>query len=67
MEKLKSIVHEIVFGSRKTKIKLIRELSGEEFETVNDVFELAEKTDEQINIALSGLFDYFSNDLIQNK
>lgn len=63
METLRNIVHEIVFGSRKSKIQLIKELAEDEYEDVNSVFELAEKTDEQINMQLSHMFDYFSHTL----
>ena len=63
MENLQKIVHELAFGSRKTKIQLIRELAGEEFETLDDVFELAEKNEIQINGNLSSLFDYYLNEI----
>ena len=63
MENLQKIVHELAFGSRKTKIQLIRELAGDEFETVDDVFKLAEKTELQINGNLSSLFDYYLNQI----
>jgi hypothetical protein len=63
MENLQKIVHELAFGSRKTKIQLIRELAGEEFETLDDVFKLAEKNEIQINGNLSSLFDYYLNEI----
>mgnify|MGYP003512312641 CR=1 FL=1 len=63
MENLQKIVHELAFGSRKTKIQLIRELAGDEFETVDAVFKLAEKTELQINGNLSSLFDYYLNQI----
>ena len=63
MENLQKIVHELAFGSRATKIELIIELAGDEFETVNSVFELAKKNNLQINGNLSSLFDYYINEL----
>ena len=63
MENLQKIVHELAFGSRKTKIQLIRELAGEEFENLDDVFKLAEKNEIQINGELSSLFDYYLNQI----
>ena len=59
MDTLSQIVHEIVFGSRATKIKLIKELAGDEFDTIESLWELAEQTDEQMNIQLSSIFEYY--------
>jgi hypothetical protein len=61
-ENLERIVHELAFGSRKTKVNLIKDLASDEYETTDSVFELASKTDEQINADLSHLFDYFLNE-----
>ena len=62
METLKQIVHELAFGSRKSKVRLIQELAGDEYETPQSVFELAQKNKKQINAQLSSLFDYYSEE-----
>jgi hypothetical protein len=63
METLKQIVHELAFGSRKSKVKLIQELAGDEFETPQAVFKLAQKNKKQINAQLSSLFDYYVEEI----
>lgn len=63
METLKKITHELAFGSRKSKVKLIQELASDEFETPQSVFELAQKNKKQINAQLSSLFDYYSEEV----
>jgi len=61
MENLERITHELAFGSRKSKVKLIQELAGDEYETPESVFELAQKNKKQINAQLSSLFIYYSD------
>ena len=63
METLKQIAHELAFGSRKSKVKLIQELAGDEYETPQSVFELAQKNKKQINAQLSSLFDYYVEEI----
>lgn len=60
MEELITITHEIVFGSRKSKIRLIKSLCVEEYENIEDVFLLAEMSKKQLNILLYSVFDYYS-------
>ena len=63
MENIKNIGFELAYGTRKSKINLIISLSGEEFETREDLIELATKTDEEINHTLANLIEYFINEL----
>ena len=63
MENIKNICFELAYGTRKSKINLIISLSGEEFETREDLIELATKTDEEINHNLANLIEYFINEL----
>lgn len=60
MEELNTITHEIVFGSRKSKIRLLKELSVEKHENIEDLFLLAEMSKKQLNILLYNVFDYYS-------
>ena len=65
MEVLDRIVFEIALGSRKGMIKLIQELSGEEYETPNDVFELASENKKQLRMNLKNLYDYYLGGIIE--
>lgn len=56
------ILHEIVHGSRATKINCIIENAGDEFESRNDLIELAKKTDTALNIELQGILEYFNRE-----
>jgi protein-tyrosine phosphatase len=43
-------------------VQLIQELSGEEFETLDEVWSLAEETKQQLRNRLSHIADYYENE-----
>lgn len=52
-------------NKRVKMVQLIQELSGKEFETLDDVWSLAEETKQQLINRLYMLADYYENE--QNK
>ena len=58
----KSILHSIVFDSREGKVSTIIEYAGDEFESRQDLINLASKTDFELNIELKGIYEYFDRE-----
>jgi hypothetical protein len=56
------IVTELALGNRESKIDLIIELAGDEYESLNDVLELAKKNEKQIDEELLNLYQYYDNE-----
>ena len=61
-QKIEEIIHEIVFGSRKSKIKKILDYSGDEFESNDDFIQLATEEEIQLNSRLNDIIKYFLNE-----
>lgn len=61
-QKIEEIIHEIVFGSRKSKIKTILYYSGDEFESNDDFIQLATEKEIQLNSRLNDIIKYFLNE-----
>jgi ferritin len=59
---LSQIATELATGDRESKINLIIELAGDEYETLEDAFELAKKDELQINKELLNLYHYYDNE-----
>lgn len=49
-------------NKRIKMVQLIQELSGEEFETLDEVWSLAEETKQQLRNRLSHIADYYENE-----
>lgn len=47
--------------NRKEAIKLIKSYASDEYETLNDLWELAEKTDFEITEILHNILEYYKN------
>ena len=62
MEAINSILHAIKINSRLLMVQTLKELSGEEFENLEDVWSIAEETDKQITNRLFDLLDYYLNE-----
>lgn len=58
-EIIESLLHEIVFGDRRAKVRAIIEYSGDEYESKEDYLKLAECTEYQINNILADLIKYY--------
>ena len=58
-ENVEAIENELENGDRESKIDLIIELSGDEYESSDDYIELAKKNDEQIDDLLKDLLEYY--------
>jgi hypothetical protein len=63
MKTLDRIVFEIAYNNRKGMISIIQELSKDEYENINDVFELAKQSKKQLRMTLKNLYDYYTNEL----
>lgn len=61
-ETLDRILFEITYSNRMGMIKLIEELSGEEYETTKEVFELAKLNKAGLRVKLKDLYDYYFNE-----
>tara|TARA_R110002051_G_C8608355_1_gene481483 strand:+ start:33 stop:224 length:192 start_codon:yes stop_codon:yes gene_type:complete len=61
METLDRIVFEMANNNRKGMISIIQELSKDEYENINDVFELAKQSKKQLRMTLKNLYDYYTN------
>lgn len=61
-ETISSIVFAIAEGSRRNMINTILEYSGDEYETKDDMEELAKETDEQLKFRLKDLVEYYLNE-----
>ena len=61
METLDRIVFEMAYNNRKGMISIIQELSKDEYENINDVFELAKQSKKQLRMTLKNLYDYYTN------
>lgn len=66
-EQIDNIIHEIIFGNRKTKINLILEISGDEYETIHDYKTLAIATEENLNFSLKRLANYLFENFKENE
>lgn len=63
-EKVEEIIHEIIFGTRKSKVEVILKYStGEMFETKQDWVELATSEDVQLNKRLQEIAVYYLNEI----
>lgn len=56
------IVKELALGTRESKIDLIIDLAGDEYETLQDAFRLAKLNDKQINKELLNLYQYYDEE-----
>ena len=65
-EQIDNIINEIIFGNRKTKINLILELAGDEYETIHDYKTLAIATEENLNFSLKQIADYLFENFKEN-
>lgn len=61
-EAISRMVFAIAEGSRKNMINVILDYCGDEFESVNDMIELAGETDEQIKFRLVSIVEYYLNE-----
>ena len=61
-ETINRITFEIAYNKRIGMMNLIRELSGDEYENIDAVFELAKKSKNQLRFELKNILDY----LIEN-
>lgn len=61
----KEIIQEIVFAiaenNRKSMISVIIKYAGDEYESKDDLIDLASKTDEQLRYGLNHLVTYYFN------
>ena len=63
-EKVEEIIHEIIFGTRKSKVEVILKYSTVEmFETKQDWVELATSEDVQLNKRLQEIAVYYLNQI----
>lgn len=56
------IVNELALGTRESKIDLIIDLAGDEYETLQDAFKLAKLDDKKINKELLNLYQYYDEE-----
>ena len=62
MEAISLIIQAIKVNNRLLMVQTLQQLSGEEFETTDDVWIIAEETDQQITNRLLDLLLYYQNE-----
>jgi len=60
-ETISEIAFSIAESNRKSMINVLLKYASDEIESVNDMRQIAEKTDEQLRYALNDLLNYFLN------
>lgn len=59
MEKINDLLIAISLNNRQIKIETIKTYSAEEYEDLDSLWDLASKTDEQLNIVLKDIITYY--------
>lgn len=62
MEAISLIIQAIKVNNRLLMVQTLQQLSGEEFENLEDIWSIAEETDKQITNRLFDLLDYYLNE-----
>jgi hypothetical protein len=65
-EVIDSLTFEIAQSNRTSMINCIIEYSGEEYEDINSIIELAKKTDEQLRYTIRDIITYYVQDKFFN-
>jgi|688.fasta_scaffold115770_3 hypothetical protein len=65
-EVIDSLTFEIAQSNRPSMINCIIEYSGEEYENINLIIELAKKTDEQLRYTIRDIITYYVQDKLFN-
>ncbi len=61
-QRMQDIVCEIAINNREGMISCIKRTSGEEFESLQSLWELSKKTKPQLRQVLKGIFEYYLNE-----
>ena len=65
MKKKQALNEPLTLSLRKVIVDALQEHSADEYESANDVWELAKLSDEELIITLIGLIDYYKEEANQ--